>query len=218
MEKSKIFIFRISKGNESGNPIGKCPLDYSKIKKIIQDLDKTEITPIAYDTNGHLDFIHNELWKRKILRQGWGIKNLDLNQEVKPWIENYMLSGKIYWDTDINCNQAKGRWNILKRMLDINENDILIIPKTSEKHINDYNKFVVCQAKETYYFDYLSEIQDFGHCVKIKNIKEFEYDKSTLERGDFGTPYLWAVTEVKRHHSRFQKITSFIQKEFNVTI
>lgn len=218
MEKQKIFVFRISKGNEAGNPIGKCPLDYSEIKRTIKNLDESEIKPIDYENNDHLDFIFNEFWKNKILRQGWGIENLDLNQTFKSWIENYMLSGKIFWNMNIDCNQAKGRWNILRRIPDIKKNDILLVPKTSSKRLNDYDRFVGCQVEEEYYFDYPIDIQDFGHCLKIKNIQEFDYGKSTLERGDFGTPYLWAVTEVRNYHSRYDKIKDFVMREFIINI
>ncbi len=218
MNKQKIFVFRISKGNESGNPVGKCPLDYSSIKKTINNLNQKEITPIDYNNNGHLGFIFNEFWKNRILRQGWGIKDLDLNQDVKKWIENYMLSGKIYWDTDINCDEAKGRWNILRRIPNIKKGDILLIPKTSSSELNDYFKFTACQVEKEYYFDYPTQIQDFGHCLKVKNIKEYQYGLNTLNRNDFGTPYLWAVTEVKNYHSRFDRIKDFVENEFSVSI
>lgn len=218
MEKQKIFVFRISKGNEAGNPIGHCPLDYSEIKRTIKNLDSSEIKPIDYGNNGHLDFIFNEFWQNKILRQGWGIENLDLNQNVKSWIENYMFYGKIYWNEDINCNQAKGRWNILRRIPDIKKNDVILIPKTSSKRLNDYDRFVGCQVEEEYYFDYPIDIQDFGHCLKVKNIQDFCYGNSTLERGDFGTPYLWAVTEVRDYHSRYDKLKGFVMREFNVNV
>jgi len=33
--EQKIFVFRISKGNDGGKPIGSCPLDYSDKKSII---------------------------------------------------------------------------------------------------------------------------------------------------------------------------------------
>jgi len=218
MKKQKIFVFRISKGNESGNPIGRCPLDYSEIKKIINNLGASRITPIDYDNNGYLDFIFDEFWNNRVLRQGWGIENLNLNQKIKSWIENYMLSGKIYWNEDIDCNHAKGRWNILNRMTKIKENDIILIPKTSSRALNDYHSFVACQIEEEYYFDFPKSIQDFGHCLKIKNIREFQYGKKTLERGDFGTPYLWAVTEVKNYHNRYFKIRDFILREFKVNV
>ena len=149
-------------------------------KKKIEDLDESDITPIDYDNNGYLDFIHDEFWNNKTLRQGWGIENLDLRQEVKSWIENYMLSAKIYWDDDIECNDAKGRWNIVSRMLYIKKNDVLLIPKTSSQvKLNDYESFTACQVEEEYYFDYPADIQDFGHCLKVKNIKEFKYGKYT---------------------------------------
>ncbi len=218
MEKQKIYVFRISKGNEAGNPIGKCPFDYSGIQKTISNLNENEIKPIDYKNNGHLDFIFDELWRNMVLRQGWGIENLDLNQDVKSWIENYMLSGKIYWNQIIDCSQAKGRWNILRRIPDIRKGDVLLIPKTSSKELNDYNRFVGCQVEQEYYFDYPINIQDFGHCLKIKNIKEYRYGKSTLERVDFGAPYLWAVSKVKNYHSRYEKLKAFALKEFDVNI
>jgi len=219
VKNQNAFIFRISKDNDNqGNPIGRCPLDYSNIKKTIANLPASQITPIDYDDNGHLDFIHKEFWINNILRQGWGIENLDLNQDIKPWIENYMLSGKKFWNADINCDAAKGRWNILSRMLDIKENDILFIPKTSSLHLDDYHRFTVCQVKSRYFFDYPSEIQDFGHCLKVKNIKEFKYGKSTLEGNDFSAPYLWAITQIRPHHGRYNKMRKFIQREFNIVI
>ena len=218
MDKKRIFVFRISKGNEAGDPRGRCPLDYSEIKKKINNLTPSMITPIDYNNNGYLEFIYNEFWKNNTLRQGWGIKDLDLRQDIHPWIESYMLSGKIFWDTDIDCNFAKGRWNILNRMLNIQEGDILLIPKTSSNGLNDYHNFTACQASREYYFDYPLAYQDFGHCIGICNIREINYSNTTLERGDFGSPYLWAVTEVKEHHSRYDKIKNFVSKEFNVVI
>jgi len=218
MNKQKIFIFRISKGNEPGNPIGSCPLDYSEIKKVIDNLKLSQITPLDYEKNGYLKFIRDEFWQKGILRQGWGMKNLDLRQNGKKWIENYMLSGRIFWDTKISCDEAKGRWNIIRRMLDIEKGDVLLIPKTSSLNLDDYFKFTACQVEKEYYFDFPTKIKDFGHCLKIGNTKEYKYGKDTLERYDFGTPYLWAVTEVKKHHGRFKKLKEFVEKEFNVSI
>jgi len=218
MNKQKLFVFRISKGNKPGNPIGRCPLDYSKIKKVINNLDQNDIIPIDYDNNGHLVFIFNELWKNKTLRQGWGIKDLDLNQTMNQWIEKYMYSGKIFWDTDISCDEAKGRWNILRRITMINKGDILLIPKTSSSKLNDYFKFTVCQVENEYYFDYPTQLQDFGHCLRVKNLKEYKYGHNTLNRSDFGTPYIWAVTEVRNYHSRFDRLKDFVQSEYSVSL
>lgn len=215
MSQSKIFIFRIAKGQDSGQPIGKCTLDYTEIKKIISEIPKEIITPIDYENNGHLGFIQNELRQKSILRQGWGIKNLDLKQPTKEWIEKYMYSGKIYWNADINCNEAKGRWNIINRMLDMKKDDILLIPKTSQQYLNDYNKFSVCKVDKEYYFDYPTEYCDFGHCIKVDNLQDFNYGKNTLDRSDFSSPYLWAITEVKRHHGRYKKFVQFLDSEYS---
>jgi len=70
-----------------------------------------------------LKFIKDELWENNILRQGWGIQGLDLRRNQMSWIKKYMYNGKIFWNADINCNEANGRRNILRRMLDININD-----------------------------------------------------------------------------------------------
>lgn len=215
---NKIFIFRLAKGNNSGNPIGGCPLDYQDIKKQISELKKDDIQKIDYEEINYLNFLHNELWSNNTLRQGWGIKNLDLKQSVKSWIENYMLQGKIFWNEDIECHTAKGRWNIISRMNTNNmrENDYIIIPKTSNniEIINDYQHFVVCQVDKTYYFDYHDDIKDFGHCIKVKNLKVFNYSEKVLLRNDFSAPYLWAITEVKEHHSRYNKFYDFIIQNY----
>lgn len=215
MDKQKIFVFRISKGNKGGNPIGKCPMDYRSIKSVISNLTEKDITPIDYDNNDHLQFIYNEFWTENTLRQGWGIKNLDLRKDdPKEWIEHYMFNGKIYWNADITCNAAKGRYNILQRMIFMEKDDILLLPKTSSSGLDDPFKFTVCQIEKPYYFDLRDEIQDFGHCLKVKNKKEFEYSSKSLQTGDFGTPYLWAVTEVNNNHKRLKKFKEFIQKNY----
>lgn len=215
MEQRRIFVFRTARGQETGTPIGKCPLDYSDIKKKISEIKNEEINPIDYSKNGHMEFVQSELRQRNILRQGWGIKGLDLRLPIKKWIENYMYFGKIYWNGDISCNEAKGRRNILRRMLDMHKGDILLIPKTSKQSLNDYNSFTVCKVETEYVFDYQSDYEDFGHCIGITELKDFRFDKNTLERSDFGSPYLWAITEVKSSHSRFEKFIKFIDNEYS---
>ena len=214
MKSPKMFVFRISKGRESGHPVGSCPIDYTEIKKIIKGLKEEDLKPIDYENNNHLNFIHSELWNNSILRQGWGIANTDLTQGNPDWIEMYMLSAKIFWEADIECEFAKGRWNILRRMLDIKANDILFIPKTSQEFLDDGNSFVVTSVEKEYYFDYPKDIQDFGHCLMVKNKKVFKYGKETLWKSDFSTPYMWAITEIKPHHSRFEKFSNFLSANY----
>jgi len=212
---SRIFVFRISKGNEPGNPLGSCNLDYSDVTRRINNLQPHQITPIDFENNGHREFIHSQLWEENILRQGWGIEGLDLrNENIHSWISNYMLNARIYWDNNVNCSQAKGRWNILRRILRMNQDDFIIVPKTSQQSLNDHNRFLVCQVDGEYYFDLSEEIQDFGHCIRVKNLVTFNYSQSTLLRGDFRTPYLWAVTEVREHHSRYNRILNFIHSTY----
>ena len=218
--KERIFVFRLAKHNNSGNPNGNCPLDYSEIKKEISKLTSKDIKKINYDPSIYVKFLYRELWDKKILRQGWGIKDLDLNFDTKKWIENYMYNGKIYWDEDIECKLAKGRWNILSRMLRMRKDDYIFIPKTSDdlNHPNDYNHFIICQVDQEYYFDYPSHIKDFGHCIKVKNIKIEKYGSDTLIRNDFSAPYLWAITEVHDGHSRYSKFKDFIENNYKKKI
>ncbi|MEI6091959.1 MAG: hypothetical protein WCR42_16015 [bacterium] len=208
----KVFVFRVSKGHEGGSPKGHCPLDYSNVKQRIKKLTRDEITPIDYD--GCEKFVQEQLWNQNILRQGWGLEDLDLVLDTKVWIENYMFNGKRFWDANISCDLAKGRLNILRRMLDIRINDIIILPKTSESNIDDYHRFSVCQLDSEYYFDSNNEYSDFGHCLKVKNLKSFGYNKDTLLSGDFGSPYLWAITEVREYHSRYSRFIDFLEKNY----
>jgi hypothetical protein len=210
-----IFIFRMAKGNDSGTPIGHCPLDYTDIKKEIAKLKQEDIKQIQYEDEDfkklYIEFLYKELWNNNILRQDWGIKDLDLNQKTPTWIKNYMYNGKIFWNTNIECHTAKGRWNIISRMLAMKKDDFIIIPKTSNNidRINDYEHFTICQVDEPYYFDYQEHIKDFGHCIKVKNLKVFEYSNKTLLRNDFSAPYLWAITKVENSHSRYGKFRNF---------
>ncbi len=216
MQKQQLFIFRASKGNQGGNPRGSCSLDYSETYKERNAI--TEIHDIDYDNNDHLEFLHRELRDNNILRQGWGIENLDLSSE-ESWIERYIISSKKYWGVNIDCNDAKGRWNILNRMTKMKVDDVIIIPKTSLEVVrNEHSKFVVCQVKKPYYFDYPEKFQDFGHCIEVKNKKEYRYGEGNLIAYDFRVPYLYAVSQVKNTHGRYNKFKDFIQREYDIGV
>lgn len=210
-----VFVFRISKGNQGGYPNGSCSLDYSNILRRIPDIKESELKIIDYDSKEVKDFIKNEFWENKTLRQGWGFEELDLNQDTKSWIENYMLGCKLFWNDEITCSKAKGRWNILNRMRMIKIDDYLIIPKTSKENIDDYNSFIVCQAASEYYFQLKANIKDYGHCINIKEIREFKFGKNSLFRSDFSSPYLWAITQVLPHHYRYTKFINFINRQYH---
>ena len=214
--RNNIFVFRIAKGNGSGKPIGCCPLDYSETKKNIAKLTPKDIKKINHKTNNHIKFIHDELFENNVLRQGWGIPDLDLNLPTHDWIKTYMHNGKIYWDADIECEIAKGRWNIIHRMIDMKEDDVIIIPKKSKifNAKNNHNNFLICQVVGLYYFDCPSQINDFGHCIKVKNIQEFSYGEDTLLRSDFSAPYLYAITQATDTHSRHTKFLNFIDNTY----
>lgn len=223
-----MFVFRIAKGHGGGNPQGSCPLDYSHIKFEITNLKKSEIekNQINYEDKRYLDFLHKELWSNHILRQGWGLEGLDLNaindnekddfmEFAKRWIGNYMLNGKKFWNEDIDCKSAKGRFNVIKKLKDFQCDDIVFIPKTSHSLIDDNDKFVVCRVQKPYKFDLpKSVIMDFGHCIFVKDLREFAYKDCEINPNDFCAPYMFAVSCIKENHKRYEKFKNFINKTY----
>jgi len=96
-----LYVFRIAKGHEGGEPTNECPINMkdleSKIKVKLTEIDENIIN---YDSNNYIDYLHKEFWQCGKLRQGWGIKGLDLRifeEDSKQWIENYILGAKKYW-------------------------------------------------------------------------------------------------------------------------
>ena len=187
-----LYVFRIAKGHEGGEPMNECPIEMAnKENDIRTKLKHTSIDIIPYDCNNYLDYLHKELWQCGKLRQGWGIENLDLNifdLDKTKWIENYIISAKKYWGvtiTDEYCHVAMGRYNILKHMKNAKRGDIIFIPKHSFDKHHDETSFTVCEVVSDYYFDLNMNYKDFGHVIIVKNLKSYKYSKNTLLAGDF---------------------------------
>ncbi|MBF0430517.1 MAG: restriction endonuclease [Fibrobacteria bacterium] len=137
-------------------------------------MSKYFIFRVNYD-DAH-QWLMDELLKKGVLRQGWGHHGLELISNngtgisKKVWAENYL---SIWKDSEKEIN---GRYKILSRMLDIQKDDLIVIPKT----INNYT-LTICQAKEGYCFDFDSKEtfwDDFRHTIQICNPRNYKYDSS----------------------------------------
>ncbi len=215
-----LYVFRIAKGHEGGEPTNECPISMkdaeleiqAKLKKINEDI-------IPYECNNYIDYLHKELWQCGKLRQGWGIEGLDLRifeKDNKKWIENYILGAKKYWGVHITkdyCHVAMGRYNILKHMVNAQKDDIVFIPKHSFDNHHDESSFTVCKIIGDYYFDLDSKYNDFGHVVIVKDIKSYKYSKSTLLPGDF-IGYRKALGKIKKDHKLYKdnRFKEFLKK------
>jgi hypothetical protein len=97
-----------------------------------------------------------------ILRQGWGVENLQLVEkdgtivDENTWIERWPE----YWGDDEKSK--RGRYKILKPMLDMKEGDMVIIPKYP-----DWDTLTIAKIKEGYKYDLNEKEGDFGHKLKI---------------------------------------------------
>ena len=97
--KENIFVFRIAKGNEHGNPQGRCPLDYSQTIKRISNLKTSDMQIIDYDKIDYIQYLHKELWNNNILRQGWGVQRFRFKSRYT------LLDKKLYvkWKNILGC-------------------------------------------------------------------------------------------------------------------
>ncbi|MEK0337540.1 MAG: restriction endonuclease [Nitrosopumilus sp.] len=121
------------------------------------------------------DWIMKQILENSILRQGWGPIGLELinrkgeyvNSEV--WVKNYL---RLWNDSE---QKVSGRFDILSRMLEIKEGDLVVIPKS----LNNYT-LTICSVVGEYSFDFDSHTfwDDFRHTIKISNPRSYKYDSS----------------------------------------
>ena len=220
------YVFRIAKGHEGGEPTNECPIDMKKLEQQIKnELQEVNEVIILYEHNNYIDYLHKELWQHGRLRQGWGIKGLDLNlydENKGEWIKNYILGAKKYWGvtiTDDYRHVAAGRYNILEHMKNAQKNDIIFIPKHSYNNHHDETSFTVCQVKGEYYFDLDMKYKDFGHVIIVKNIKSYKYPDETLLAGDF-IGYRKALGKIKRTHQLYNenRFKKFLKNYYGIEL
>ena len=111
------------------------------------------------------DFVQNELQQGR-LRQGWSppstsLLNADGNERNKEgWTQAYERA----WDEP----PSPRRYATLRRMLDMNKGDLIVIPKAPE-----YGYFTIAEVEEIrgYRFEVASGQNDFGHIIPVKNLR-----------------------------------------------
>lgn len=210
MENRRYWAFRLSLGN-GGEPVNVCPVDVNQ-----QDIMKyrTKVPPVDDEIDDipclEMDDLLNEL-KNGRLRQGWGMDfeemSLDLGQKQKTWVENYIKLGWRLWGEKIDCEDAMGRYNILKKMTSIKIGDIIFVPR-----IPDESKFTIATVKKEYDFQQFNGFIGFGHLIQVEKIKNFDYGNRIQPK--IFNPYRRAVGEIKEGHINFRKIKKFTDKYY----
>src|SRR4051812_2446955 len=88
-----------------------------------------------------------------VLRQGWGITGLALPPtraaaDIEDWCQRYRDLGGKHWNEVISADDARRRYDILVKMLEIAPGDRIVIPK-----IPTWGQFSIAIAEGTYRFD-----------------------------------------------------------------
>ena len=108
------------------------------------------------------EFVQSEL-KGGCLRQGWsphGTSLLDANggeRGAEDWSQAYRDA----WGEQ----PSPRRYSILRRMLEMKEDDLIFCPKAP-----DYKHFTIAKVSEDYRFDLATDQKDFGHIIPVKNL------------------------------------------------
>lgn len=131
------------------------------------------------------DWLMNEI-RSGNLRQGWGVTNLQLKEsngkvvDVETWSKRFIKQAKAVWGEKIRRDSAAKRYNILIKMLQMKEDDIVVVPK-----FPSWDKFLICRVGEGYAFDYNRGDEDYGHVIKLKSFagsKVFHYGSNDAAR------------------------------------
>lgn len=211
MQENRYWVFRFPTG-ESGDPADSCPVDINR--KEIKEY-KHKVSSIDEDDEisfPDLDELIKELFKNHKLRQGWGYifdgMNLDLDQPQQKWIENYIKLTWRIWGVNNDCEDAMGRWNILKGMKDMKKGDIIFVPR-----IPNETKFTVVTVKDKYYFQKMNGYNGHGHLIEVeKKIKDLKYENHFQPK--VFNPYRRAIGEIKEHHQNYGIINKFIKNNY----
>ncbi|TGO03354.1 hypothetical protein PN36_08060 [Candidatus Thiomargarita nelsonii] len=132
----RMWVFRVPTG-PGGDPVGRAcsPNELNPSEMGVGAVKSEEYCEINYDNS--LEFVLRELFKKKNLRQGWCVPTLDLRLPEDVWIGKYILAAKKYWNSEIGCDSARGRRNIISRMLSMRPGDIIFLPQITDK--GEYN-------------------------------------------------------------------------------
>ena len=108
-------------------------------------------------------FVQSEL-KEGRLRQGWspaGTSLLDANGDERG-SEDWSKAYRDAWGEE----PSPRRYSILRRMLDMKQDDLVICPKAP-----DDGHFTIARVCDTYRFEVAAEQEDFGHVIRVKDLR-----------------------------------------------
>ena len=143
----------------------------------------------VFRTDEGNQWLRDELAKGR-LRQGWGAPGLALvGADGEP-------VGKSDWEaayrdgTDWEGPSPR-RFAILRRMLELNADDIVVMPKMPER-----NQFTIARATGRYRFELAGGREDFGHVIPVDpdSMRDFahnECDQARLVSGLFVRANHW---------------------------
>ena len=138
-----------------------------------------------------IDYSDRDYFKKNlekgILKQGWGLENLSLLDEngeernQEKWVNACPESWR---NTDEARRYLRNKNSNLRKMLEMKEGDIILIPKFPE-----WNMFSLYRVKGKYYFDLEKTKGDYGHCIPVEVATKFsdEVDKYFTYNGNDAT-------------------------------
>lgn len=190
-----------------------------------------------WQANEAFAFLTSELFERRVLRQGWGAPGMRADRE-SLFMKNYVVAMWRYWGAiperlrdeikgaaDYSAifsllepfyRQAAGRLTILLRMLAMRRDDVVFLPNVPRPK----ETFTVARIDDAQYvFDERRRAQpagvwenDYGHCRRVRDVRQFEYGSDTLPASIFGPPYLHAIDRVT---ARERDLREFIDRHYS---
>lgn len=138
------------------------------------------------------------------LRQGWGFPGGDIRLDRDSYLNAWKAAG---WPLDENEKSRSigpmRRYSVLKRMREIQRDDLIVIPRVSVEVDGDGDFFTIATVVNTYSFEVLDGFADFGHIIGVdpKRLRSYRYDRDagTRELGSKLTgmyPYGRAVSRI----------------------
>jgi len=128
--------------------------------------------------------LRDEIMIHGRLRQGWGADGMTLLQPKETFIDAWK---QVWGDENATETYMSGKWNMLQIIREMNEGDLIVIPKMSADDQNHWSYFTIAErTADPYYFQPVDN--DFGHIVPVRPIVSFSYnhnDKSRIVSAKF---------------------------------
>jgi hypothetical protein len=212
----KMWVFRVPTG-AGGDPMGRvcAPNELNPSEMDAGAVNSEDYCEINYDNC--LEFVLSELFQKGNLRQGWGIPTLDLRLPENVWVGKYILAAKKYWNSEVACDAARGRRDIISRMLSIRPEDIIFLPKVTKQGESKAN-FTVVTAAGNYFFEDRSQAEqkDFAHVIKVKKVRTYPYPTGQIGNAIFGAPFMTAIDPVEQYYANnvYERLAEFVDTTY----